>query len=201
MLKIALTGGIATGKSHVLDLFRRRSVPTIQADQVSRKVVEPGQPANQQILDRFGKTVLNQDRTVNRPALAQIIFADQRARLDLEAIVHPPVRQAIDLWFEECARTDTTLFALAEIPLLFEAGRSHLFDKILVVSCQPETQLARVMQRDRLTQRDAQQRIDAQLPLDDKMARSDWIIYTDGSHQNTSVQVDSALNKINVAAR
>ena len=201
MLKIALTGGIATGKSHVLGLFRRRSVPTIQADQVARRVVEPGQPAYEKIFQRFGEAAFNKNRTVNRPALAQIIFNDQRARLDLEAIVHPPVREAIDLWFEECTHTNTTPFALAEIPLLFETGRSHLFDKILIVSCQPATQLARVMQRDRLTQRDAQQRIDAQLSLDEKISRSDWIIQTDGSQEDTSEQVDETYNTITAAAR
>jgi len=200
MLKIGLTGGIATGKSHVLDLFKRKSVPTIQADQLSRSVVQPGQPAYEEICARFGQIVLLEDRTINRSLLAQIIFNDHSARADLEAIIHPPVRRAIDLWFEQCASTATTPFALAEIPLLFETGRSHFFDKILVVSCQPETQLSRVMQRDRLTSRDAQQRINTQLPLDEKVDRAHWIIRTDGSYEHTSEQVDRTCSTINAAA-
>ena len=200
MLKIGLTGGIATGKSHVLDLFKRRSVPTIQADQVSRSVAQPGQPAYEAICARYGEGVLLDDRTINRALLAKIIFNDHQARADLEAIIHPPVRQAIDLWFEQCASSTATVFALAEIPLLFETGRSHLVDKILVVSCQPETQLSRLMQRERLTSRDAQHRIDTQLPLDEKIDRAHWIIQTDGSYEDTAEQVDRTYTVINAAA-
>ena len=124
MLKIGLTGGIATGKSHVLDLFKRRSVPTIQADQVSRSVAQPGQPAYEAICARYGESVLLNDRTINRAHLAKIIFNDHQARADLEAIVHPPVRKAITKWCSQLLNDGHTGFAVADIPLLFETRRN-----------------------------------------------------------------------------
>ena len=191
MLQVALTGGIATGKSYVVRLLQARGVPTIDADEVARAVVEPGQPAHAAIRRRFGTDVVNADGTLNRARLGAIVFGNAAARADLEAIVHPPVRRAIDDWFHARAAAHAPPpFAVADIPLLFETGRDGEFDRVVVVACDPATQITRVMARDGLSEPEARQRIDAQLQIADKAARVSLVIATDGSFDETARQVD-----------
>lgn len=191
MRRVALTGGIGTGKSHVISLLRQRSVPTIDADQVSRAVVEPGRPAHSALRSRFGDAIFDATDQLDRRALASIIFNDPVARTDLEAIVHPPVREAIDAWFRRCSETTASTFAIADIPLLFETGRADAFDHVVVVTCAPEVQVLRVMQRDQLTESEVRKRIAAQLPIEEKAALADWVVQTDGSFDDTARQVDA----------
>ena len=191
MLQVALTGGIATGKSYVVRLLQARGVPTIDADNVARAVVEPGQPAHAAIRRRFGTDVVNADGTLDRARLGAIVFGNAAARADLEAIIHPPVRRAIDDWFRARAAAHAPPpFAIADIPLLFETGRDGEFDRVVVVACDPATQITRVMARDGLSEAEARQRIDAQLPIADKAARVSLVITTDGSFDETARQVD-----------
>ena len=191
MLRVALTGGIATGKSSVVRLLQVRGVPTIDADAVARAVVEPGQPAHAAIRERFGTDVMNRVGKLDRTRLGTIVFGDPTARADLEGIVHPPVRRAIDDWFRaRAAAPGPPPFAVADIPLLFETGRDGEFDRVVVVACDPGTQLTRVMKRDHLSEAEARQRIDAQLPIADKVARAFHVITTDGSLDETERQVD-----------
>ena len=191
MLQVALTGGIATGKSYVVRLLQARGVPTIDADNVARAVVEPGQPAHAAIRRRFGTDVVNADGTLDRARLGAIVFGNAAARADLEAIIHPPVRRAIDDWFgARAAAHAPPPFAIADIPLLFETGRDGEFDRVVVVACDPATQITRVMARDGLSEAEARQRIDAQFPIADKAARVSLVITTDGSFDETARQVD-----------
>ena len=190
MLRVALTGGIATGKSYVLGLMRDRSIPTIDADQVAHAVVAPGEPAHQAIRTRFGPEVVHADGTLDRTRLGAIVFNDAAARADLEQIVHPRVRTAIDGWFRTLAAAAAPRFAVADIPLLYETGRDGEFDRVIVVACAPETQVARVVARDGLTEAEARQRLAAQLPIADKTARTRLVITTDGSFDETRRQVD-----------
>ncbi len=191
MLRVALTGGLATGKSYAVRLLEARGVPTIDADQLARAVVEPGRPAHAAIRRRFGDGVLQAGGAIDRVRLGAIVFRDAAARADLEAIVHPPVRRAIDDWFSARVRAHATPpFAVADIPLLFETGRDGEFDRVIVVACAPEKQIARVVARDGLSEAEARQRLAAQLPIADKVARADLIITTDGSFHETARQVD-----------
>ncbi len=191
MLRVALTGGIATGKSYVVRLLRSRGVPAIDADVLARTVVKPGQPAHTAIRRRFGNAICDAGGTLNRSRLASIVFRDAAARADLEAIVHPPIRRAIDDWFSARASAETPPpFAIADIPLLFETGRDGEFDRVVVVACAPETQIARVMARDGLSEPEARQRLAAQLPITDKVARASLVVTTDGSFEETARQVD-----------
>ena len=192
--RVALTGGIATGKSHVLAVLSRAGVPTLDTDQVARAVVEPGTPALAAIVNRFGTAILDASGALNRRALADIVFADPRSRLDLEAIVHPAVREATDKWF--AVLPPSTPFAVVAIPLLFETGRERDFDAVVVTACAPETQLERLMARDGLSEADARRRIEAQLPLDEKVRRADVVIDTSGTYDKTDAQVDALLEKL-----
>ncbi len=196
MRKVALTGGIGTGKSRVVGLLRRRSVPTIDADQVSRAVVEPGSPAHAALRSRFGAALFGAGGQLDRRALGTIVFDDAAARADLEAIVHPRVRETINAWFRRCAETTAATFAVADIPLLFETGHTDAYDQVVVVACDPEVQVARVMTRDGLPEADVRKRIAAQLPIEEKVAHADWVVRTDGSYEETARQVDAVYREL-----
>ena len=189
MLRVALTGGIATGKSLVLRGFAARRVPTIDADRVAREIVRSGQPAWEAVRARFGPDVLADDGQLDRQRLASLIFADPVARADLEAIVHPHVRRAIDSWFQQVARDPAPPFAVADIALLFETNRAASFDRIVVTACDARTQLRRLIQRDDLSEEDAQRRLDAQLPTAHKVARADFVVQTGGDFAETDRQI------------
>ena len=196
MLRVALTGGIATGKSHVLVRFAARNVPTIDADLIARDVVRPGRPAWAALRAQFGAEVFTASGDLDRKRLASRVFDDAAARADLEAIVHPHVRSAIDVWFQDLERSGTTRLALADIPLLFETDRATDFDRVIVTSCDTDTQLTRLVERDGLSKDDGRRRLAAQLSTAVKTAQADFVIYTDGSFAETERQVEDAYRAL-----
>lgn len=187
MLRVALTGGIATGKSYVLSRFASHDVPTIDADVVARRVVAAGQPALSALRERFGRGIVAPDGSLDRKRLATLAFDDADARADLEAIVHPYVRAAIDDWFRTLPTTPA--YAVADIPLLFETGRADHFDRVIVTACNRATQLARLVARDDLTVAEAEKRLAAQLPTAVKTSGADFVVETEGSFEETDRQV------------
>jgi dephospho-CoA kinase len=197
MIRIALTGGIATGKSHVAGRLRDAGVPVVDADVLSREAVAPGTPGLAAIVERFGADVLTAEGSLNRPRLGDLVFRDDAARRDLEAIVHPAVRRGIESFF--AGLPAGTTFAVADIPLLFETRRERNFDKIIVAACAPAQQLERVMARDGLSRPDAERRIAAQLPIEEKVRRADFVIRTDGTFQETDAQVSRLLAALRAA--
>lgn len=199
MLRVALTGGIGTGKSYVCRLLRDLSVPTVEADQLARAAVQPDQPAFAGLRARFGTAVIAADGTLDRARLGRLVFADPTARAALEALVHPPVREAIEKWFQRCRISTGPPFAVADIPLLFETGRASAFDCVVVVACAPETQLQRVMARDGLPAGEVRRRIAAQHPIAQKAARADVVVRTDGSFAETDRQVASLCRTLAAA--
>lgn len=199
MLRVVLTGGIGTGKSHVVRLFRDRGVPTIDADQLARAAVQPGQPALDGLRGRFGSGVVAAGGALDRARLGRLVFADPAARSALEALVHPPVRAAIDAWFRRCRATEAT-FAVADVPLLFETRRAGAFDYVVVAACGPALQLRRVMARDGLAEADVRRRMAAQLPIAEKVERADAVVRTDGSFADTERQVDALCRALAAAA-
>lgn len=194
VLRVALTGGIATGKSYCLARFAALGAPTIDADRLARDVVAPGTPALSAIVERFGGDVLQPGGALDRPALGRIVFADRGARADLEAIVHPAVYRRIREWY---ASLPPGRLAVADIPLLFETGHQHDFDRIVVCACSPEEQLRRLMARDDLPEADARARLAAQWPIGEKEARADHVIRTDGTFADTDMQVRRVFEVLN----
>ena len=192
--RIALTGGIATGKSYVANKFREAGVPIVDADVLSREVVAPGTAGLAAVRKRFGPDSVRRDGTMDRVRIAQIVFKDKRARLDLEAIIHPAVQKAIDEFFATLPRR--TPFALADIPLLFETGRENQFNAVVVVACPRELQLQRLMERNKLSREDAERRLNAQLPIDQKVKKATHVIRTDGTFEATDTQVAELLKKL-----
>jgi dephospho-CoA kinase len=186
MLRVALTGGIATGKSYCLSKFASFGVPVLDADKLAREAVVPGSPALAAVAARFGPTVMRADGSLDRAALGRIVFSDRAARADLEAIVHPEVYHRISEWFASMPKTRV---AIADVPLLFETGHNHDFDRVIVTACTPAEQMRRLITRDGLSEADARARLNAQWPIEEKVARGDYIIRTDGTLADTDVQV------------
>jgi dephospho-CoA kinase len=190
--RVALTGGIATGKSYVRTRLERFGIATIDADVLAREAVAPGTAGLAAVVRRFGPAILTAAGSLDSGRLASIVFGDASARRDLEAIVHPEVRRVTDAWFASLDAAEHPV-AVADVPLLFEAGREKDFDSVIVVACEPETQVRRVMQRDGLSEADARQRLAAQLPIAEKIGRADFVINTDGTYDETDRQVDAVV--------
>ena len=200
MLRVGLTGGIATGKSHVRARLAQRGVPTIDADVVARQVVEPGTPALSAIVARFGRGVLDAAGVLDRAALGSLVFSDAAARRDLEAIVHPAVYRAIDDWLDRLERPAEATLAVADIPLLFETGREGDFDVVVVAACDQQTQLARLMARDRISEPEARRRLAAQWPIAEKVRRADFVVDTGGTFADTDRRADEVLAALRARA-
>jgi dephospho-CoA kinase len=192
--RIALTGGIATGKSYVASKIKDAGVPIVDADVLSREVVAPGTPGLAAVRRRFGPDAVRRDGTMDRVRIAQVVFKDKRARLDLEAIIHPAVQKAIDEFFATLPKR--TPFAVADIPLLFETGRDNQFNAVVVVACPRELQLQRLMERSKLSKEDAERRLNAQLPIDQKVKKATHVIRTEGTFEETDKQVAELLKKL-----
>jgi len=187
MLQTSLTGGIATGKSHCLGRFAALGVAVVDADQLARLAVAAGSPGLKSVVDRFGPSVLRPDGSLDRSALAAVVFTDRAARADLEAIVHPEVYRRIREWFARLPHS--VAVAMADIPLLFETGHEHDFDRVIVVACSAGEQLRRLQARDGLSLADARARLEAQWPIEEKARRADYVIRTDGTFEETDDEV------------
>jgi dephospho-CoA kinase len=193
--KVALTGGIATGKSHVLEQFRKRGVPCLDADVLAHGVEASGTEATQAIAARFGNGVLGADGAVDRKKLAPIVFADPSARHDLEAIVHPAVYRAIAAGLRGFELLGGDALAIVDVPLLYETGHAGDFDRVIVTVCRPETQIARLVARG-MSVTEAGQRLAAQLPAEEKASRADFVIRTDGSFDETDRQIEETYRTL-----
>jgi dephospho-CoA kinase len=196
MRRIALTGGIATGKSTILRRLQQHGIPTIDADVLAREVVRPGTVASAAIRERFGGLLFTADGELDRKALGALVFREPEARHALEAIVHPEVYARITAWFG--GLPPSTPLAVADIPLLFETHREQDFDVVIVAACDPAEQVTRLMRRDGLTEAEAKQRIEAQWPIGEKVNRADYVIWTDGTPAATAEQVDALTAKLSV---
>jgi dephospho-CoA kinase len=194
--RVALTGGIATGKSYVRRRLEAAGVPTIDADVLAREAVAPGSPALAAIAERFGPAILDCHGALDRPAMGRLVFSNPALRRDLEAIVHPVVRAATDAWFARLNETGTAPFAVADIPLLYETGRAADFERVIVTACPEATQIARIVARDGLSEADARARIAAQWPLAEKVRRADYVVDTGGSFEETDRQVEAIVRKL-----
>jgi dephospho-CoA kinase len=194
MVLAALTGGIATGKSYCLGRFAGLGVPVVDADQLAREALAPGTPGLAAVVERFGAAMLRADGSLDRAALARIIFSNSTARADLESIVHPDVYRRIREWSVNLPIH--TRLAIADIPLLFETGHDHDFDKVIVCACDPAEQIRRLMARDELTHEEARARVGAQWPIDAKVVRADFVIRTDGTMADTDAQVREVFHRL-----
>jgi dephospho-CoA kinase len=194
ILKVALTGGIATGKTYCLGRFARRGVPVIDADVLAHAVVRRGEPAWTAVRERFGDEVLQNGGEIDRRRLGAIVFADPAARRDLETIIHPAVYAAVRDWYR--ALPPTVPFAMADIPLLYETGHEGEFDRVVATWAPEHVQLARIMDRDHLSEAQARERLAAQIPAGEKSRRANYVIRTDQTFAETDRQIDDILESL-----
>ena len=199
MLTVGLTGGIATGKSHVLSLLEKLGCYVVDSDALAHAAISSGQPAYSEIVEEFGDRVLGPDGSIDRARLGQIVFADSEARARLNAIVHPRVFAAQTRWFDEVrARQpiDKDTIAVVDAALLIETGAYRRFDCLVVVHCRPEIQLERLMARNHLSREEALKRVESQMPSAEKLKYADFEIDTSGTFEETRQQVEELYAKL-----
>jgi dephospho-CoA kinase len=192
-LVVAVTGGVAAGKSALTRRFESRGVPVVDADLVARELVQPGEPALAEIGRRFGAEVLAADGSLDRAALRARVFTDPAERAALEAILHPRVREALR---ERALRADAPYVLLA-IPLLVESGRYDWVDRVLVVDAPVELQISRVMGRDRIDRQAAERMLAAQASRAARLAVADDVVLNDGPE----VDLDAAVARLDARYR
>jgi len=185
MFKVALTGGIASGKSAVGALFEAHGVPVVDSDTIAREIVAPGSPALASIRHRFGEEVIQADGTLDRRALRERVFSDPQARRDLEAITHPAIRARMQAW----SKAAVGPYQIHMIPLLAESGGRRDFDRVLVVDCPEELQIRRVMQRDGVDEAAAKAVLAAQASRAARLAMADDVIVNDGDRDGLAASV------------
>ncbi|MCL1630599.1 dephospho-CoA kinase [Sporolactobacillus sp. CPB3-1] len=194
MMKIGLTGGIASGKSTVSQWLKAHGYKVLDADQISREVVAPGQPALSQIAEQFGRLMILPTGELNRRLLASVVFQDSEKLKKLNALLHPLIRarmlQQLDLLVQKGIKT-----VFLDIPLLFESGLDRWTDRIIVVAVSEENQLKRLMERNQLTEQQARARIASQMPLSDKVKRADAVIDNNGTVKKTEIQLRRLLQQ------
>jgi dephospho-CoA kinase len=196
-LIIGLTGGIASGKSTVSNMLREFGFPIVDADVISRQVVEIGERAYDEIVEAFGDEVLQKDGTLDRIKLGSIVFNDQLKRKQLNNIVHPAVRSTMLKQKEQYIQSGAKA-AILDIPLLFESQLTYMVDKTIVVYVDTSIQLQRLMERNHFTETEALARIHSQMPLQEKKALAEEVINNNGTVQETKAQLEKILKSWNL---
>ena len=189
MLRVGLTGSIAVGKSHVCEVFRELGCHVLDADQTAREVVKPGTKGLSRIVEAFGNGVLQASGELDRKKLGAMVFADKDKLERLNAIVHPLVIEAQDEWIRGVEDRDPNGIAIIDAALMIESGGYKRFEKLIVVWCEPDIQLQRLMKRDGLSKEDAEARIRAQMPQEEKKRFADHLIDTSAGFDETREQV------------
>jgi dephospho-CoA kinase len=195
---IGLTGGIASGKTAVAHRFVEHGMELVDADEVAREVVLPGTPAWHEIVEHFGRAVLDEDGFVDRPKLGRIVFAEPSKRALLNEITHPRVTKEIADRLELLAPLDIPV--VLDVPLLVEAGVDRGYEAVVVVACSPEVQLERLVTLRGMSEEDARARIAAQAPLEDKLAIASHVIWNEGTLAELRAETDRVAAELSARA-
>jgi dephospho-CoA kinase len=196
MLHVGLTGNIATGKSHTVSIFAELGAHIIDADVIARQLLNPGTGTYLKVLQGFGRTILNPDGTINRKSLAQLIFHDSAKRELLNSLVHPDVRTEVLRRIAELEKPGVGGIIIVDAALMVETGSYKMYDRLVVVTCDPAVQLTRLINRDGLSLQEARARIAAQLPSGEKVKVADYIIETSGTFKQTREQIETVYRNL-----
>lgn len=196
MLKVGLTGSIAVGKSHVLSILRDLGCVTFDADKIAHSVMEPGRAAYDDIVREFGREVLAEGGSIDRAKLGAIVFADPGRRERLNRIVHPRVIEEQNRLLKEAETADPNAIAIVDAALMIESGGYKRFDKLVVVYCDRETQIERLMRRNQITREDAERRVAAQMSSEEKRRFGDYEVDTSGTTEETRKRVIEVYNSL-----
>jgi dephospho-CoA kinase len=204
LLKLGLTGSIASGKSVVGEMFVKLGAHLIQADAVAHWLMDPGRPVYEEVVRRFGREILNPDASINRPRLAEAAFgtpggAPPRVK-ELNEIVHPAVIAHENEWMEDIGRRDPNAIAIVEAALILESGAASRFDRLIVVTCDPEQRVLRFARRlgisEDVARAEVTRRMAAQIPDEEKTKAADFVIDNSGSLDSTSQQVQRVFSAL-----
>jgi dephospho-CoA kinase len=206
MLKIGLTGGIASGKSLVSSIFVELGAHSIDADGIAHELMRPGEPVYDEVIKTFGSEILNSDKTVNRAKLAEVAFDKRRPRIyELNRIMHPEVIRRYETWMEEIRRREPEAIAILEAALVLEAGLRRRFDRIVVVTCKPQQRIDRWAQRFSLDPEAARtevtRRMMAQAPDEAKIQAADYVLDNSGGVEETRKQVERVYEALLLQAK
>ncbi len=200
MLKVGLTGSIAVGKSHVLGMLKELGCHVIDADQIARDVVAPGTPGLKLVVEEFGEIVLNKDGALDRQKLGEIVFGDEEKRKKLNSILHPIIIAVQDEMIRELEAKDPNGIVIIDAALMIESGGYKRLDRLIVVYCEPEIQLQRLMKRDGLSREAALSRIASQMGQQEKIKYADFLIDTSGDFAGTRAQVKTLFDQLRRAS-
>jgi dephospho-CoA kinase len=201
MLKVGLTGGIASGKSTVSEAFAQLGAKVLDADKVAREAVLPGQPAWLKLQQAFDPEYFLPDGEVNRSKLRRLVFADSEERDKLNAIVHPEVMKEINRRFEQLTTSAQDAVVVVDVPLLLEVGVAHRFDRVIVVYVTENVQIKRLRQRDGLSLEGARRALSTQMVLSKKVEQADYVIDNSGTRDETQAQVEKVWHDLVALAR
>jgi len=196
MLKVGLTGSIAVGKSHVLSILAELGCQVIDADQIAREVVAPDSDGLKAVAAHFGARVLTSDGKLDRVRLGSIVFADEDQRRALNSILHPLIIARQDELLRALEREHPNGITIVDAALMIESGGYQRLDKLIVVHCRPDIQLARLMKRDGLSSEAARARIDAQMPQEEKKKYADFLVDTSEEFAHTRTQVEAVFAQL-----
>ncbi len=196
MLKVGLTGGIGTGKSHVAKIFIELGCYVFDADKIARQVVEPGEVGFEKVVAEFGKEILAEDGTIDRAKLGQIVFSSPEKREKLNQILHPIIIDKQDSLISETIKQDPNAIVIIDAALMIETGSYKRFDKLIVVYCDRESQIERVMKRNNLPRNEVESRINSQMPSDEKRKYADMEIDTSGTFEETDIKVKAVYQEL-----
>jgi dephospho-CoA kinase len=200
MLKVGLTGGIASGKSTVAAMFVELGARLIDTDVIAREVVAPGGPVLESIEKAFGKEAFDENGDLDRLKLREKIFEDQEARNKLNAIVHPAVAAGVQAQFNEIDQSNPNAVALVDVPLLYETDTEDRYDVVVLVYVPPRLQVQRLMKRDNVSVEAAEQSLKAQMPIEEKRKKAQFVVDNSGSLQETRKQVHAVWQTLYNAA-
>ncbi len=195
---LGITGGIASGKTTVAQAFQALGAVVVSADMLAREIVRPGTKVLREIVDCFGCQVLQEDGTLNRPLMADLVFNDDQARMALNGITHPAIAALARTRLREAEQGGAPL-VIYDAPLLYEVGADRAVDKVLVVKIDAEIQLARLMDRDGINRQQALVRVAAQMPQEEKLSRADFVVDNSGTAKETQDQVRSLMKCLSSA--
>jgi dephospho-CoA kinase len=196
MLRVGLTGGLASGKSFVGHALADLGCYLIEADKLGHEVMAPGGEAYDAILQEFGNDILDAEGRISRRKLSGIVWRNPERLEKLNSFVHPPVREREERWMEEIAQADPRAIAVVEAATLVETGRYKIFDRLIVVACTPEQQMERALARGSYNKEEILARLSRQLPLEEKLRVADYVIDTSGPKENTLEQVRTVYGSL-----
>jgi dephospho-CoA kinase len=196
MLRVGLTGGIAVGKSTVGQMFVELGCHLLDSDRIAHELFEPGQDVHERVVKTFGDRILTPDGRIDRRILGNIVFHDPEARKTLNSLVHPAIIQRQQKWLNEMESQDPDGIAIVDAALMIEIGTYKNYRKLIVVTCDPAIQKARLMHRSGLSEEQIDERIRAQMPLEEKVKYADFVVNTSGELANTRRQVEEVNSRL-----